>query len=59
MKQSLFEQRHQAAWQRFDKRLAFLEKARSWKAPATTSPPITGASANNWRWPRSAATAVT
>ncbi|HCF2344146.1 stage II sporulation protein M [Pseudomonas paraeruginosa] len=28
MKQSLFEQRHQAAWQRFDKRLAFLEKGR-------------------------------
>ncbi|MCR3863856.1 stage II sporulation protein M, partial [Pseudomonas aeruginosa] len=28
MKQSLFEQRHQAAWQRFDKRLAFLEKGK-------------------------------
>ncbi|MBG6508837.1 stage II sporulation protein M [Pseudomonas aeruginosa] len=28
MKQSLFEQRHQAAWLRFDKRLAFLEKGK-------------------------------
>ncbi|HCE9574240.1 TPA: stage II sporulation protein M [Pseudomonas aeruginosa] len=28
MKQSLFEQRHQAAWQRFDKRLAFLGKGK-------------------------------
>ena len=58
MKQSLFENQHQADWQAFSTQLDALERGKADSQQCKALPQPTGACASTWRWHRVAATAA-